>query len=101
MDDVFAGDIEYPVVMTIGKWHDGRLTEQTEMLPDCVSDEIAVIVLHRSAACCTQKRRLGRQRADGGMLARDVLEQEAAVFELLPAQGADGVEHGGGLHVAV
>ena len=35
------------------------------------------------------------------MLARDVVDQEAAVFELLAAQGADGVEHGGGLHLAV
>jgi hypothetical protein len=31
MDDVFAGDVDYPVIMRIGKWHDGRLTEQTEM----------------------------------------------------------------------
>jgi hypothetical protein len=48
MDDVFvtAFDVDYPVVMQIGKWHDGRLAEQTEVLPDCVSDEIAVLAAH-------------------------------------------------------
>ena len=35
-----------PVIMRIGKWHDGRLAEQTEVLPDCVSDEIAVLAAH-------------------------------------------------------
>ena len=43
MDAVFAGDVDYPVIMRIGKWHDGRLAEQTEVLPDCVSDEIAAL----------------------------------------------------------
>jgi hypothetical protein len=46
MDDVFAGDVDYPVVMQIGKWHDGRLAEQTEELPDCVTDEIEVLAAH-------------------------------------------------------
>ena len=46
MDAVFAGDVDYPVIMRIGKWHDGRLAEQTEVLPDCVSDEIAVLAAH-------------------------------------------------------
>jgi len=48
MDAAFAGDvdIDYPVIMQIGKWHDGRLAEQTEVLPDCVSDEIAVIAAY-------------------------------------------------------
>ena len=48
MDAAFAGDvdIDYPVIMQIGKWHDGRLAEQTEVLPDCVSDEIAVLAAH-------------------------------------------------------
>ena len=46
MDDVFAGDLDYPVIMRIGKWHDGRLAEQTALLPDCVSDEIAVIAAY-------------------------------------------------------
>ena len=31
MDDVFAGDVDYPVIMRIGKWHDGRLAEQTSV----------------------------------------------------------------------
>ena len=43
MDGAFAGDVDYPVIMRIGKWHDGRLSEQNELLPDCVSDEIAVL----------------------------------------------------------
>jgi len=45
MDAAFAGDvdIDYPVIMRIAKWHDGRLAEQTEVLPDCVSDEIAAL----------------------------------------------------------
>jgi hypothetical protein len=46
MDAVFAGDVDYPVIMRIAKWHDGRLAEQTEVLPDCVSDEIAVLAPH-------------------------------------------------------
>ena len=43
MDGVFAGDVDYPLIMRIGKWHDGRLSEQNELLPDCVTGEIEAL----------------------------------------------------------
>jgi hypothetical protein len=71
MDAVFAGDVDYPVIMRVGKWHDGRLTEQTEVLPDCVSDEIAVLAgpgstpiraSSSNAAAATQASLISRSR---------------------------------------